>query len=64
LTDSCRKINTQKKFLLSAVVTVQTPCTAVWSVNDSSIDLVSSAFTPFKAFITTGSPKVMNLVIG
>ena len=57
-------VDTRKTLLLSASVTVQSQCTALWSTNAPiSNQLRDNALTPTTALVPTATTRVLNLLV-
>eukprot|EP01032_Pedospumella_encystans_P039217 gene39217-biopygen20282 len=61
--EDVNKFSVNKRFRLSASLSVQSSCTAVWSVNDPSINMETSALTPVSSTIPDRSTRFVDLVL-
>jgi hypothetical protein len=58
---SVTKVNPSDRLALTATVTVQSSCTAEWSVDEPSITLKTAAITPISSVIPTGTTRTVYL---
>ena len=63
-THSVTSVNAKKQLQLSGSVSVQSPCTAVWTVDDSRLTLDAVALAPLSTAVPIASTRTVNLVLG
>ena len=56
-------LNVKKQLQLKGTVTVQSPCTAAWSVDDKSLALSNIALSPVATVVPIGSTRTINLAL-
>ena len=62
-TQAVSAIDVNKQLRLSGTVSVQSPCTAAWKVDDSSLSISEGALSPLSMVVPIASTRTMNLVL-